>query len=67
MGVHTPRWNPGERRQPGISGRTSIRPKDAPFSGAGALGRKIPEPFMAYRHTIDATTYVFGDLRELLA
>src|SRR5579871_3430983 len=22
---------------------------------------------MAYRHTIDATTYVFGDLRELLA
>src|SRR5262249_32021255 len=31
------------------------------------IGRLTPEGRLVYRHTIDATSYVFADLRELLA
>ncbi|WP_214930761.1 ethanolamine ammonia-lyase subunit EutB, partial [Staphylococcus coagulans] len=32
-----------------------------------AGGRRTPEGPLVYRHTIDATTYTFADLRDLLA
>src|SRR6476660_2874630 len=32
-----------------------------------AFGRRTPERPLVYRHTIDATTYAFPDLRDLLA
>lgn len=34
---------------------------------ASAFGRLTPEELLVYRHTIDATSYVFADLRDLLA